>query len=599
VLPPGSVGAAAGVLGWSEDLSHAYLVQAPLPQEKLNLLERDSAGGALQTLATEGSASLSSAYYYVGSARDGSDVFFESEEAPKVFNTYVWDRATGAVTLAGALPGGAAPGKGSLAGSNEVGSHGQMLQAEHTVSGDGSSFFFADAGTGQLYLRLNPTSEEECADPGAACTVQISKSQRTPADPKGKKPARFWQATPDGSLGFFTSPGKLTDDATTGTNDEGNDLYRYDAESGDLLDLVPDPAPGDPAGADVQGVLGASEDGSYVYFAANGVLAGGATAGDCEATAQSGSCNLYLWHEGTTTFVAQLTLGGDSTNWSTSAAARSSRLSADGKTLLFRSQGKLSAYDNQGVPELYRYGAADGKILCVSCNPTGAAPVALATLQSTPTGLGNLPPAAVLSRNLSTDGGRVFFETPDKLVAADVNGDGGCPGTGPNKGGPFACQDVYEWEAKGSGSCQSEGQNGGCLYLISDGRSGEPAYFTDADPTGANAFFLTDRPLVGQDKDQIRDIYDARVGGGIASQNPPPPAPVCEGEACKGAPTPAPAAQTPGTEHFSEPVAPAPCGRGKTRRHGRCVAAKGHAKQKKHHKKKHHKKKRHQTRKHG
>lgn len=601
VLPPGNVGAAAGVLGWSEDLSHAYLVQAPLPEDKLNFLERDSAGGALQTLATEGGVNLSSAYYYVGSARDGSAVFFESEVAPKVFNTYVWDRLTGSVNLAGALPSGAPPAKGSLAGSNEVGSHGQMLQAEHAVSDEGASFFFTDAGTGQLYLRRNPTSEEEkCSTPEAPCTVQVSQSQRTPADPKGVKAARFWQATPDGSFAFFTSPGKLTDDATTGPNDEGNDLYRYDAESGDLLDLVPDAD--DPAGADVQGVLGASEDGSYVYFAANGVLADGATVGDCNEAALTGSCNLYLWHEGARTFVAQLSLGSggggsDSANWSTSAAVRSSRLSADGQTLLFRSQKKLTAYDNHGVPELYRYSATNGKILCVSCNPTGVPPLALATLQSTPTGLGNLPPAAVLSRNLSADGSRVFFETPDKLVAADTNGDEGCPGVGANGGGPFACQDVYEWEANGSGSCKSEAQNGGCLYLISDGRSGEPAYFADADRTGANAFFFTDRPLVGQDKDQIRDIYDARGGGGIASQSPPLPAPPCEGDACKGPAGEAPATQAPGTEHFSEPAAPAPCRRGKVRKHGRCVR-KGASHQKKHHKKKHHKK-RHPTRKHG
>jgi hypothetical protein len=595
VLPPGSVGAAAGVLGWSEDLSHAYLVQAPLPEEKLNLLERDSAGGALQTLAVEGTANLSSAYYYVGSARDGSAVFFESETPSKVFNAYVWDRASGAVKLAGALPGGLVPANGSQAGSNEAGSHGkQMLQAEHTVSDDGSSFFFTDAGTGQLYLRQNPAADEECADPSLACTIQVSRSQRTPVDPKGVKPARFWQATPDGSFAFFTSPGKLKNNATTGPNDEGNDLYRYEAESGGLLDLTPDS--GDPAGANVQGVLGASEDGSYVYFAANGVLASGATAGDCKGP-QSGSCNLYLWHEGTRTFVAPLTPGSDNTDWSTSAAARTSRLSADGQTLLFRSQGKLTAYDNRGTPEFYRYTASDGKILCVSCNPTGVAPLAVATLQSTPTGLGNLPPAPVLSRNLSADGTRVFFETPDKLVAADTNGDRGCPGIGASGGGPFACQDVYEWEAKGSGSCESEAQDGGCLYLISDGRSGEPAYFADADRSGANAFFLTDRPLVGQDKDQIRDIYDARVDGGIASQSPPLPGPPCEGDACKGAAGEAPATQAPGTARFSGPGTPAPCGHGKVRKHGRCVK-KGASHRKKHHKKKHHKK-RHPARKHG
>ena len=49
----------------------------------------------------------------------------------------------------------------------------------------------------------------------------------------------------------------------------GKDLYRYDAEARTLEDLAPDS--GDPDGAEVRGVLGASEDGSYLYFAANGV----------------------------------------------------------------------------------------------------------------------------------------------------------------------------------------------------------------------------------------------------------------------------------------------------------------------------------------
>ena len=56
----------------------------------------------------------------------------------------------------------------------------------------------------------------------------------------------------------------------------------------DLTDLSPDSNPGEERAA-VQGcVLGASEDGSYVYFVANGVLgdgaAHGASTGDCGRT---------------------------------------------------------------------------------------------------------------------------------------------------------------------------------------------------------------------------------------------------------------------------------------------------------------------------
>ena len=61
------------------------------------------------------------------------------------------------------------------------------------------------------------------------------------------------------------------------------------------------------------------------------------------------------------------------------------------------------------------------------------------------------------TRNLSANGNRVFFESPDAMLPADTNG----------------VIDVYEWEAKGEGSCESESLNGGCLYLISSGSDPE------------------------------------------------------------------------------------------------------------------------------
>ena len=50
----------------------------------------------------------------------------------------------------------------------------------------------------------------------------------------------------------------------------GNDLYRYDVANGELTDVAPY-AGGN--GTEVRGILGASDDGSYLYFAANAVLA--------------------------------------------------------------------------------------------------------------------------------------------------------------------------------------------------------------------------------------------------------------------------------------------------------------------------------------
>jgi hypothetical protein len=253
--------------------------------------------------------------------------------------------------------------------------------------------------------------------------------------------------------------------------------------------------------------------------------------------------------------------------------SKSSRVTPDGQTLLFRAQGNLTAYDSDGLPEFYRYSAADDELRCVSCNPTGAPAGKIPTLNSTAT-LNSGGAAPVLTRNLSQGGDRVFFESADRLVAGDTNG----------------VQDVYEWEANGSGSCASKGQNGGCLYLISSGTDPEPSYFADAGADGNDAFFFSGQSLVGQDRDRIQDLYDARVGGGIASQYPPPPPVPCGGEgACKGAVPPPPTSPSPGSVGFSGQGNPKP---------SKPKPRKPH-KKKKAHKKKQQQKKRHASRKHG
>jgi hypothetical protein len=431
----------------------------------------------------------------------------------------------------------------------------------------------------------------------------------------------YWAARGEGAIGranlelkevqhkFIEVEGKLTGAAVDGSHlywsvngdtvpNPGNDLYRFNAKApaGErLTDLTPDPDPADLNGAEVQGVLGASDDGSYVYFAANGDLdgeEGPATAGDCRGRlgSTSGSCNLYLWHEGDgSSFIARLDGGGSSleagaANWAatptgvykTLAFQKTARVSPDGRTLLFSSERQLGGYDNEGKAELYRYHIGDPGPTCVSCNPTGAPPVGAARLGTIiPTVISPQPPAAVLPRNLAAGGDRVFFETSDALLAGDTNGEAGCPPVGSESQSFAACQDVYEWEAMGSGTCQSASENGGCLYLLSTGKSPEPSFFADASLSAKDAFLFTREGLVGQDKDELIDVYDARVRGGIPSQSKPPSA-ICEGiEACRPHPSAPPASESPSSAGFSGPPNPRP-----TRPH-----RKG---KKKHHKKKHH-----------
>jgi len=434
----------------------------------------------------------------------------------------------------------------------------------------------------------------------------------------------------------------------------GNDLYRFGATSAELIDLAPDST--DPNGAEVAGVLGYSNDGSSVYFAANGDLdgSGPAQSGNCVTRVGSnfsfsGSCSVYLWQEdgsgscatggGCISFVTPVDLQepgqtiSDGFNWAGGGEEypKVSRVSANGRILVFRSQLKLTDYDNtppdgscgQGngaarpCPEFYRYDAKSGQITCVTCNPTGAPPSGRAPdlknpdMFHAPTTHAFSTFQSFLSRNLSADGNRFFFQSTDKLVPADVNGEAKCDeqeiaklGAGPS------CRDVYEWEAPGTpgGSCTTTSgsyspANGGCIYLLSTGTGIYPSYLADVSESGDTAFIFSRQKLVPSDEDNQEDIYAVKVDGGLLSQNTPRPA-NCEGDACRGAssqPSNAPGA---GSAVFEGPGNPKQstnktrCPKGKktvhTKGKTRCVAKKHKKKAHKHKSKAHkHKSKAH------
>jgi sugar lactone lactonase YvrE len=388
----------------------------------------------------------------------------------------------------------------------------------------------------------------------------------------------------------------------------GNDLYRYRPEGEELEDITPDTS--DPNGAEVKGVLGASVDGKRIYFAANGDLdgAGAAQPGDCQGKLSStttfdfaGQCSLYLAEEAapgawSTSFIARLDASGeneesDALDWTGKGHRAGTRqktafASADGGALLFRSQQQLTEFDNEGKPELYRYDAEADELGCLSCNPTGEAPLEAVGLGSI--GLSALAPqqnpASTLSRNLSADGKHAFFESTDPLVITDTNGEDGCAREGGQAFKVPSCLDVYEWEAAGTGSCQTAVHAGGCLYLLSTGKSPNASFFADASESGDDAFLATrSAGLVRQDQDQLQDIYDARVGGGLAAQNQLPPV-ECEGlDGCHGPQSVPPGAPSPATAN------PGPPNKKHPRKHAKKQHKKKHKKQK--HKQKHHKQK--------
>ncbi len=488
---------------------------------------------------------------------------------------------------------------------------GQFLQTRG-VALAGDHLYWTDQATGTIGRVELPLEESSAAT--FKCS-EIARCEPEFIEPDGA--VLGLAADASGSHLYWTANGEVPPHP-------GNDLYRYQREGsggceeagGCLEDLTVDAA--DANGAQVLGVADASADASRAYFVANGVLSEApneagevAEPGTCDRRFVNtvGRCNLYLWEGGEISFIARLNaspelgLGsaGDSKNWLPTTdngvinggPQKTAFASADGATLLFRSREKLTPYENAGLAELYLYRLGEG-IACVSCDPTEAPPGGAATLGqiSYPFLVPNsLSMAALASRNLSAEGGRAFFESPDPLVATDTNGEEGCPVVGSLDQSYPSCLDVYEWEAPGTGGCNEASPgysppNQGCLYLISSGTNDRASLFLDASASGDDVFFATRSQLVGQDADQLFDVYDARVGGGIASQSPSPRG-ECEGEACRPGATAPPAGASPATPGFQgtgnvKAKAPRPCPKGKVRRHGRCVK-----KHKRHHRKHH------------
>jgi hypothetical protein len=491
---------------------------------------------------------------------------------------------------------------------------------EYTVAGKFANFASANEGTRGIAIDSNHVYWSDVTN-GRIGRSELDLSNTNPEFIVGVHGV-FGVAAGAGHVYWASEPSGLPPSP-------GNDLYRYDAAGGGLIDLAPDST--NPAGAEVVGVVGYSNDGSYVYFAANGDLdgAGPAQSGDCGQSAGGyflGTCSVYFWQDdgagtcatagGCVGFVAPVdakapdseSFSSDGFNWlgDGEAYAKVSRVSADGRTLVFRSQLELTAYDNQGKAEFYRYEAESGQIACLTCNPTGAPPVGVPDLknpnmQHAPSSGAISTAQPSLSRNLSADGNRFFFQSTDKLVPADVNGEAKCDtkeiaqlGAGPS------CRDVYEWEAPGTpgGSCTTGSgayspANGGCIYLVSTGTGIYPSYLADVSESGDTAFIFSRQRLVPSDEDNQEDIYAVKVDGGLAAQNAAHPA-ACEGDACRGAssqPSNTPGA---GSGVFEGPANPKQgtnstrCPRGKRTIHSkgkvRCVAKHKKQKHKSHHK---------------
>jgi hypothetical protein len=467
---------------------------------------------------------------------------------------------------------------------------GQGPDLRHAISDTGSRVFWTDIGTHHLYVRdleQHETLQLDVPEAGAGA---------------GLPDAVYQTASADGTKVFFTDTQHLSA-SSKAVNSKAiePDLYVYElspqgqplSASRGRIDLTPEGVHGESAAIQgfpqAGGVLGASEDGSYVYFVANGALAPGNTPGTCfniAAQAPERSCNLYVMHlnggEWEAPKLIAVLSNDDAPDWGGAGfpgdlATVTSRVSPNGRYLAFMSERSLTGYNNEDTTseaegerrdeEVFLYDASKETLVCASCNPSGTQPhgvrdpgslpdpergpeESIGLIVDQPKAWGeselrtdhwlaasvpgwtpvSIDRAFYQSRYLS-DTGRLFFNSPDHLVPAAAG----------------SKEKVYEYEPSGQGSCESV--NGCVGVLSSPNTEGEPlgereSAFLDASESGNDVFFMTTARLpavngTSGDFDTSYDVYDARVCEPRPSHSCAPGPALgsggCENEtACKG-----------------------------------------------------------------
>jgi hypothetical protein len=463
------------------------------------------------------------------------------------------------------------------------------------ISADGSTIFFTQApnasnGFGSsanvqtIFARVDGTSTVDISNPSPSqCTRCAQEAEEGKPESSEAKPAEYQGASADGSKVFFTTTQQLVN----GDTDSTTDLYEYDfnnpsghrivqVSGGGLGDVTPG------AGAEVQGVVRVSEDGSHVYFVASGVLT--TLPNGLGQTASQGSHNLYTYdtNTGETKFIATL-LGSDKQLWgevetgcgtSGSCQSKLAQTTPDGRYLVFDSFAKLITVgpeaDTSGAQQVYRYDFQIGQLLRVSIGHEGFAnngntPGVGAVIGKANEAEEGAPTANDESRAISDNGGIIAFVTAEQLQSTDVAGGSNTSCEGDRLADGAGCE-VYAWHECTSGPCATGAR--GEVNMISDGQDPNGAVYAGMSATGSDVLFQTRAQLVGQDTDTLGDIYDARVNGGFLA---PASEPSCSGEACQGASSGPPSFGssgsatftaggnlTPGSTAFSPPEEPKP-----------------------------------------
>jgi hypothetical protein len=437
----------ASVEGYSDDGSRVFFQtdEPMLPTDTDTSIDIYERTGSTTTLISTGPGGGNGAHNadFFEASKDGSRAVFETEESLVSADTDttkdVYERVGSTTNLVSTGPtSGSTPIDAFFLGTSQDGLHIFFMSYEPLVAADD------DNGRRDIYERFNGS------------TNLISTG---PAGTNEWVEASWGGNTPEGGTVFFTTGENLV----SGDTDSSKDVYERTGSSTTHISIGPNGGNGSPNAF----FEAASIDGSRVFFN---------TAESLVSSDTDTHRDIYQRSGGTTT---QISIGPDGGNGNQPALFGG--ISLDGSRAFFETRESLVAGDTDGAcpdtsePPLFI-------LLCFDVyERTGGTTT---WLSSGGNGSHNASFAAI-----SQEGGRIFFQTTEALVAADTD-----PGA----------RDVYE-RFSATTNLISQGPAGGTGNHLAD--------FVGASTDGTRVFFQTYEQLVASDTDATwLDVYERNAG---------------------------------------------------------------------------------------
>jgi hypothetical protein len=423
--------------GSSDDGTHVFfhtqesLVPADTDSGHYDVYERFN---GVTTLISTGPASTNAPVdaFFRGASADGTRVFFETSEALRTTDT---NTRTDVYMRQGTTTLLVSTGTTALTGSTFARFRG--------ASADGTHVFF------ETNDRLTPADTDLATDvyERNMSTFVTTLVSIGPDGGNANVPAFFDASSDDGATVFFHTAEQLDASADT---DGFTDVYQRTANTTTALVSTSAAAGNGPRHADF---AGSSANGQVAYFETDESM----VAADTDT-----SFDVYKRAAGTTTLMSDGPAATDPNLDATTLGA-----SDDGSHVYFDTKEHIVAADTDASFDIY--------------DATGGTP----TLVS---GGGAAGPDAFFD-TASGDGSRIFFDTTEKLVAADTD----------------SSFDIYERHA-GTTTLESKGP-----YT---GNGAANVTYTGATPDGASIFMHSTEQLAADDTDTIQDVYRAGFPSG-------------------------------------------------------------------------------------